>query len=671
MFKFFNRAKKSKDKGHGHHGDDHWKQAFLHVSDYGWESAVVDPDRLDEPMLRGGNDSTMLEHSSFEHIGAAFDGVFTLAGEDLKGREGQNINELHILLDDPQIIYNDMNQDLFASAGAAVLLDIGRQQLHCRAVTLGIAPFGRPGQVERAHGVISFIDVSRLGNYLTRLNKLAIKVKSVTPLADMLIRRAALQNEPYAGISVGSLCSHLVIANPQCGSVIYRCLQFGTASIIRLLAKGSAISMAEAAAVLVESDMLSDLTLVMPTDEVEIMMMSPADRLLGDAVRKFLEEITNSFNFFETQRGAGRPVELEIFGEVGVIRGLDRLFNRLGESVRLADVTLFDTFRSLPADQRMNLLSDAGAQMKIGNSFFSFYRQGLLPAEQVQKEITTIEDGRRQVAEKRKAARTAEKEAKKSRGPGKHGRASSPSLIAQISALVAKIRRKKGESDDEVYQGTPDSKSDLLGFAGVAGLCVVIAFVIYDKYTDLTIQVAGQGSSFYSTELQVNTLRSEVEKTMVRSTANADSDKVLWTEKILALSRAMTNEMWLTDLYLKNDTKTSERSTFTSKRLVLEGAVLPSTDGHLLQIGDYIQRLEADTANFMSDFREVIFQGMSLDMSESDQVVRFVIEAVYDEAKGREIRVNKPAQPTADISQTRKLIDKRNQSMDKYVPGQR
>ncbi|MEI8394253.1 MAG: hypothetical protein WCF85_05915 [Rhodospirillaceae bacterium] len=671
MLNFMKLGKKSGDTGPSHSHDRDWKQVFLHITDHDWQASVVDPDKPEEPMLRGGDGSGLVEEIG-DHPGTLLERMFRLSGDSFKGKDGLDIKEVHILIDDSRLIYNDMCQDVFASAGAAVLLDIGRQQLHCRAVTFGVAPFGRIGQSVRSNGVISFMDVARLSGFLTQLDKLATKIKSVTPIADVLVRRAAGGSEPYAGLSIGALYSHLVMANPIHGTVVYRCLPFGTSTIIRLLAEGNGISMAEATAVVAEQDMLSDLSLLPMSGDGDTMLTTSAERLLGEPVRKFMEEITLTFDFFENQRGAGRPASLEVFGDFATVLGLDAVLQRLGEPVRMAEVSLFEIFRSLPVDQRMNLLSEAGAELKIGSSFFSFHKEELRPTESVRKAIAHQEKSRQQDIDKRKEERRLEKQRKeerrkKSKGSGYRRIGSSKSISEQFSALISKIPFRKKPEAEEFYEEQNNDNADLIGFAAVAGFLLLIFYWAYDQYSEISMIKAGQIAGYSNSTLQVGTLRSETEKTLVRGAHAADADKVLWTEKILALAKSMTNEMWLTDLYLKNDTKgndRNDRNVVATKRLVLEGAVLPSTEGHMLQIGEYIQRLEADTEHFMTDFREIVFQGMMLDSSESDQVVRFVIEAVYDEGKGREIRVNAPAAGGGDVKQIKQLMDNRNKSLD-------
>ena len=127
-----------------------------------------------------------------------------------------------------------------------------------------------------------------------------------------------------------------------------------------------------------------------------------------------------------------------------------------------------------------------------------------------------------------------------------------------------------------------------------------------------------------------------------------ESDKVLWTEKFLALGCYASEALWLTDVYL---TKGSDsKDPMQVRKLIIEGAVLPSYDGHLLEIAGFIRRLEEDARNlFMADFKTITFEGASVDLEDVEEVVKFQIEAWYEgelEDKKRE----RPKMMSQDLS---------------------
>jgi len=665
--------KKATEGGASGPGAGDGSALHLHIRDNGWTARLTRPG-ADEPQTLGGDGEKILtELKDDPHTGPVLENMFRLAGEAFKGRDGQGVHSVHVLLDDPRLIYCDLRQNQLSTGGATVLRDFGRQQLNCRAVSFGTATFARKGPDGRpaAPGVAAFIDASRLGGFLTRLDRIAPRVSSITPLADIMVRRAVALDGAYAGLSVGALGAQLVVANARYGSVLYRHLPFGTRLLARLLAAGLGIGEEEAAATLAEQDMLADLR---PTeaDGLDTLSLTPAERALGQGTREFIAWVNESLEFFESQRCAGRPETIEVFGDLGAVRGLSSLMQRLSLPVAIPEVTLFDVFAATPPAERLNLLSEAGADFKIGTALYSFRDQRLLPAEQVRRQAAAAAAAakQRQVAPKReepqrrKSGRRQEREREARRGLGD-----------ELNQLLARLQGKAAAPEGEPGDAAAASgDKDALGFAAVAALLLLLAWSGWDRVTSESSVQAQGVSSLGAATLLSQTMHNDSPKpdTPMRE---GDDDKVLWTEKIVALAANMKNEMWITDLYLKSDSRkesgggSSGGRDQANKALVLEGAVLPSTDGHLMRIGEYIERLQKDQDNFMGDFRDIAFQGMRLDTAETDQVVRFSIEAWYDEKKSRESRIQKLAPQPATLDDAQHNIQQRNKAADQALQG--
>ena len=107
------------------------------------------------------------------------------------------------------------------------------------------------------------------------------------------------------------------------------------------------------------------------------------------------------------------------------------------------------------------------------------------------------------------------------------------------------------------------------------------------------------------------------------------------------------------------------------KKLVLQGAALPSTDGHILKIADYVEKLETEKRfNFMADFRDITFQGAAIDATETDPVIRFSLAAWYDEAKRVENRDRGPSSGgTANVGDVQRINRDRTQELESLTPG--
>jgi uncharacterized protein (UPF0335 family) len=131
----------------------------------------------------------------------------------------------------------------------------------------------------------------------------------------------------------------------------------------------------------------------------------------------------------------------------------------------------------------------------------------------------------------------------------------------------------------------------------------------------------------------------------------------------------MNESMWLTDVYLEVNNRTIGESEIEEKKLVIQGAVLPSTDGHILQIAQFVERLEEDKQGFMDDFREIVFDGAYLDRGESDAVVRFTIEARYDAKKRQAVASSAPSTAGSTLGDTTKKVEERNKAQEQAIGG--
>ena len=135
----------------------------------------------------------------------------------------------------------------------------------------------------------------------------------------------------------------------------------------------------------------------------------------------------------------------------------------------------------------------------------------------------------------------------------------------------------------------------------------------------------------------------------------------------MSLADNMDKAMWITDVYLSDEQRAVGGENILSKKLVLEGAVLPSTVGHILNIAQYIERLLKDEKFFMSDFRDITFEGAEIDASESDHVVRFTLEAWYDENK--RINLSAGANEPMTLKKMQSNVDKRTEAQEKTLPS--
>lgn len=604
---------------------------FLFVSDLGWRARIVDPSDPLKVEVRQGDAQGISQTGD-----ARYEALVKLAVEAIPAREMKSVGEARLLIDDPTVHYVDTRAQIFVAASVATLRDYGCQQLGAARVTHGMAPYGKTAQGQRENGVAGFVDVRRASTYLTRMEKLAARVRSITPIVDVMTRRAITRPGAYGGLYVGGFNSWLLIAAPEHGTLVARSLPFGVLTLAAKLAEGSGVTPDEALKSLKSRDMLSEIRADANATREVTLVQSQGERILGKTWRAFAAGVAETVEYFESQRVSGRPEALEVFGDIAQIKGLTQLLGKLAvpidaegdavdpleEFITLHQKRLSET-GGVPS---LNLLQHAGADLRIGTMAYGFRNDRLVSAQTISREEAASRGADREHRQTRAA--TSGRRRGKTRG-----RAVDAGNAPGLSNLFGLLSRAGGNGDEDVRKKEKEEQQVLL-------LLVLLAFGAlywgYDRLAETrrveTIAVGGAQGKLN----QVSDLRARLGKdAQARLSAEFDADKVLWTEKFLLLAKAMNEKMWLSDLYLVAEkTGDAKKGGTTSKKLVIEGGVLPSTDGHILEIARYIQRLQTiDDGAFMADFKKIAFQGATIDQSGRDSVIRFGIEAWYDEAE--------------------------------------
>lgn len=629
-------------------------RVFLQVTDLGWQARLVDPTAPDKKDNRQGEADTLTERGE-----ARIETLMRLAAQEFPPRDLRRVAHVHILIDDPHVFYADTKAEIFSAASAATLRDFGAQNLNCDKVTYGQAGFGTGPSGPRTTGVIGYADMKRLGNYLTRLDKMAMRVSTITPLADVLVRRAAAGRAVYGGLYIGGHHSQIVLANPVHGAVLVRAIPVGIMTLIEKLAEGNGITPAEATRSIQERDLMAELRLGGAELGGDAMTQSAADRVLGPPIRLLLEEIADTLAFFETQRIAGRPASLELFGDTARIKGLDDILRHyLPVPAMPHAAALFEVFAALPPRENLNLLAQAGAEMRIGSVTYGYKNERLQPASAIAKEEAATrltEPGRQPPASQRRRPGAARRSQPGRRGGGGGGGGG----LSFLSGLFSPKGRDGETSPDQAV-----AEQERQYFMVLLLLVVAVFYLLYQQYDGVASAHQNAMGSLSQTITNNIAQRQKANQTK-RRTVDTAVDKVLWTEKFLAMGGQMNETMWLTDVYLDAQTQSVGNAKVLSKRLVLQGAVLPSTDGHVLQIAEYIRRLESDATSFMSDFREITFHGAHIDAAETDPVVRFTVDAWYDENK----RLETKEKASGPLGPTLQAVGQRDQALQSTVPG--
>jgi len=637
----------------------------VHCGDFGWEGRLSDPfngtelERFAEPIP--------LEIDAGDK---ALDEAFRLAGAKLSARDAKQIKDVVVLTDDPDIHYTDMLADAYKAASVASLREIGMQYLGGAKVTFGKADLAATNEGGQApqRGAIAWGDVKRTGAFLTRLSHIAPKVVAVVPLTDVLVRQVARPGgEVGAALHLGAHTTRLVLVNAELGAVMVRTVPIGFATLILKVATESGITIEEASRNLRTSDYISKIRL----NTTDTMARSQVERILGDDLRRLMMVIRETLDFFDLQRFAGRPETIRLFGDLDRVSGLVPLIRaNLPVQLEVNPVSVFDAFCALEPKKAINLLEHVGTDLRIGTIVYGYRENRLVPAVRPSQDPGRVDQ---QVSRARHRLRSQRRSASGRSGKGGLGAETAGGLLDRVASLLGPpAANENGTAADD--EATSERK-DMMWAAGFAAVALVVIFLGYGNFADASTAFHSRGGAVVEAQENNRRLRDNLGRIQQQATSDdVDADKVLWAEKFLAIAKTgvMDEGMWLTDVYLTGEQHTgaSGQRPAVNKKLVMEGAVLPSTIGHIQHIADYIERLQEKT-NFMSDFREtngLTFEGARMEQSDTDSIIRFHLDAWYDanrRIQGRPATVSNTSSPS--VANTVSAAQLRNQETEKSL----
>ncbi|MCW2244314.1 hypothetical protein [Azospirillum canadense] len=324
---------------------------------------------------------------------------------------------------------------------------------------------------------------------------------------------------------------------------------------------------------------------------------------------------------------------------------------------------IFDLFCASVGQPGVNLLEDTGPGLEIGRIKYSLHEQRLVPKADLRAAKGTEASAARSSTGRPKRRMRGRKRADRSDAAAWNGGMTLESLMNRLMNRSA----ADPESDAVGEDGAGAANKDRPYFALFGLLTVLLLMLAMQKNDELEAQRAAAASQTARVFDESTRLHQRLAGPL-RPADQAGADKVLWTEKFLIIGRNIDQRMWLTDVYLATEAAVAGSSNVVRKKLVIEGAVLPSTEGHVLEVSRFIAKLEdAAKHDFMNDFREIRFQGVTLDQAESDPVIRFGIEAVYDENKRVQAR-QQGAAPAGTLGDMQDKVRGRNDEVERYAP---
>ena len=583
---------------------------YIHISEMGWQTQLVGPDG--QPASERQSED---EHQLSSFGAAEIENFISRAVRTVPRGDRRKLGSVLILLDDPGIILVDNRAKDFTENNPAGIRRFGARQLHCELCSFGFWPFEQTAEEKDRHGIYGFIDTQNLRNYLTRLESLAVKTTMVVPLSALMIQTAASNRYGvYCGINIGAFVTTIVLMAPSLGLVAVRTVPIGAMSLVESIAKANSVRTKDALATFEKQDYLSRIAISdMPNDPAT---ESNHERILRPQLKLLHDGIVQTVEYFDVNRLGGRTEQIEIHGHGEIVKGLSQwLAGQLAIPVTVAKHSLFDEFLVRSRENPLNLLAGAeGGIITVGKVNYQFEEKRFVPHKPLSERSVIVEQSRRESREGRK------RDGRKKRGQpvARHLRGR-PASVAEMSM-----------------------SSEALYFVGLTVVALVVVGVGYFQYYEPVESSFKTATNTYASSFLKNSqlrLSTQEGGEIGNIEAYREADKVLWSEKFLAMGRYMSKEMWLTDVYLTNVKRTVNNTQISTKKLTMEGAVLPSTEGHIQLISEYIERLLEDKDDiFMSDFGQIMFEGAVLDETEADRVVRFTISAWYDKDKRKKIK---------------------------------
>ena len=605
---------------------------FLHIHCGGWRSLSVN-----------GDGSAVGEPASWRASALETDGrerIEEIVREAVRAnaRAIGQADGIALLLGGIGAQYSDNKPKTLHIASGATARKYGGVLLNSTDVTFGLTPFPPfPGDSKpQKHAFYAFADADLIRSVLALFDQEGTRISEVVPQANLLAERGFLDREgAYGALHIGGLESAVVLINHELGSVLVRTLPVGVLTLARALAGTMQQPVARAAEELARRDLLAEVDPDAADGEDDLLMGMTA-KALAPPLARLRRELRETLDHFAYQRISGLPEAMEISGDVEEVSGLFAWLQRWADiPLTRTETALIEQYAAMPRPVACNLLTGAeGSLLTVGRTQYQFSPQkGFVPARELAQNQPEAARPNEPAQSAGGSPRGAAARRPSRRPPQRERRPSGPSFL---QGLFASFGKGKGGGQTAATPEMDEGRRQERNFFALLALMVLgMLYWGFDRY-EFKAKRHRALAGAYLAERNTNDRLNRLERVRhsLLPVANADTvDKVLWTEKFLSLADQMSDHIWLTDAYLGREQREVSGAQVESKKLVVEGGVLPSTDGHIQKISEYLDRLLQDRDRFMSDFRTVTFAGAHLENFEDDAIVRFTLEAWYDQNK--------------------------------------
>ncbi|MBF0180575.1 MAG: hypothetical protein HQM03_11185 [Magnetococcales bacterium] len=641
---------------------------LLHVGPGGWESCLVDADGMPVGDMASW-DATGLPEIGFERISLIIRNAAVVLKKDIK-----SAHQIALMIDGIGVLFTDNHPKILNTASPPTARQYGQQWLNVPDVTFGQADF--PSLVGEAkthkNTIYAFADAQVLRNALALFDKDGIKMREAVPTAFLIIQRAALKPvKAYGAIYFGFFVTTLVFYHYGMGALVIRTLPIGYLHLIHALAQGSGISLEDTMDALQQKDYVAEVDIKQHGDTLQRSMQA---KILAPHLTQLLHGIKECLEYFTYQRIAGTPDELEIFGAADRIHGLtDWLARRLGIPCQAKVPSVFSLFRNAKRPMACNLLKGAETSLfSIGrNNYYFSEKQGFVRSSELAvemgKHVSRLPDARVS-----RNARSAGPLGRATAGPERRSVSGSGASLGELFGRLTTLFRSDDRSGVTAAQqlAEDDKRQEQIFFTGFGGLVALLWWWGVDELMTVDKKFKRAAHQYVDLRTDIDQQEKSLGGGMqLHLSTKQPLTKVLWSEKFLALANNVSEHIWLTDVYLERDSRAVGENKVESKKLVVKGGVLPSTDGHILKVANYLDNLLNDKKYFMSDFRMITFSGSHLEQSEADPIVRFTFEAWYD----KNVRIEKlkggDQEDQPGLAEMNQNIEKHNSDLNDLLTG--
>ena len=661
---------------------------LLHANALGWQSMLQNADGtlVDKPQFGEAKSFGKKEQSSWEK-----------AEKVIKDAVGENkkllrrASKITILIDGIGVRFTDNKSQALIAASGSKALQYGQQLLNSDDVTFGVVDLPMVPGVEKQHtdSVYAFVGSQRIREYLSLFDKEGTKITEAIPKEYLLIHRATQQSDMvYGALHMGATKTQLVLVNRELGIVLVRSMPVGLLTIVEAMAEKMMMQEKDVLKKLTEKDLIAE---IIPDSQEEggdanaMAQSSLHQQALQPLLSQFLDDLKESLAFFAFQKVAGSPTHLEVFGTMERVTGLSEWLKQyMGIPIVLSDKSMLELLSEISSPVNCNLLKGAESSLlSVGRLKYFYDGRRFVTPDELAKTQPQNEGSDESVPpsnpHERAGSGSRRKRGGRPRKPSQRGGRGGKGGGKSFFSFLGKGQSSGSEpTSSQAIAEDQKSKSDQ--FKALFLLMVVgVLYLAYTEYEVVKKKYDTQARKYLKARKTQDGLMKQLNSLGTRAVSQRkveDLNKIFWSEKFLALAKNMNEHIWLTDIYLSEATREVGGVQVKSKTMMIDGRVLPSSDGHVQIIAEYIDRLLQDKEWFMSDFRNVVFNGSEMDGSfedpESDPQIRFTLQAWYDKNKRIESKTKGSSNESGGsggLNDMHNNINRHNQALEDVLGG--